>query len=76
MFWIIQTNLWNEQGFTSVVDTLDRFKIDYKIVKVIPFADEIADENNEVDTVWAPPSNTPVYVCIPVILAPGPVAQA
>lgn len=63
MYWIIQTNLWNEQGFTSVVENLDRFKIDYKIVKVIPFADEIADENNEVDSTWAPPENVPVYVC-------------
>ena len=63
MYWIIQNNLWNERGFTDVVNCLDRMSIPYEIVKVIPFADEIADENNEVDENWSPPKGSLVYVC-------------
>jgi len=63
MFWVIQNNLWNEQQFTYFVECLDHASIPYSIVKVIPFADEIADENNEVDENWSPPKDVPIYVC-------------
>ena len=63
MYWIIQNNLWNELNFTNVVETLERMNIPHEIVKVIPFVDELADSNNEVDEKYVPPTDLPVYIC-------------
>lgn len=41
MKWVIQDNLFNEDGHTRLVTSLDRLEQDYTIVKVIPFAHEL-----------------------------------
>lgn len=41
MKWVIQDNLFNEDGYVRLVDALDRLNQDYDIVKVIPFAHEL-----------------------------------
>ena len=42
MFWVIQNNLYNEYGYTVLIDTLDRLNIQYVDVKVVPFFDILA----------------------------------
>lgn len=37
MKWILQKNIWNEFKFDQLIETLNRFNIDYSIHKVIPF---------------------------------------
>ena len=41
MHWIIQTNIFNEAGWTDLVDTLKRFNIPYSEHKIIPFVGEL-----------------------------------
>ncbi len=41
MFWVIQHNLWKEEGFRTLVDALERFGSPYQIVKVVPFSDRL-----------------------------------
>jgi hypothetical protein len=37
MYWIIQENLWNEEGFNTLLQALKKNNSDYQIVKVRPF---------------------------------------
>lgn len=37
MHWVIQENCFNEDGYTKLIDTLERFEFPHTIVKVIPF---------------------------------------
>lgn len=41
MHWILQNNIFKEDGFNKVVDTLERFNIPYSIHKIVPFVGEI-----------------------------------
>lgn len=41
MHWILQNNLFNEQAYQTLVDTLERMEIPYTIHKVIPFVGEL-----------------------------------
>jgi hypothetical protein len=40
MYYIIQENTFNEKGHDHLIETLDRFKLPYEIVKVKPFIEE------------------------------------
>lgn len=44
MFWILQENIFNEEGFDSLVDVLTRFEIPFSQHKVIPFIGELYPE--------------------------------
>lgn len=44
MHWIIQENLHREEGFSDLVDTLDKFDIPHSVVKVVPFVGDIISE--------------------------------
>ena len=44
MHWILQNNLFNEKGYQTILDTLERFDIPYSIHKVIPFVGELLPE--------------------------------
>lgn len=44
MHWILQDNLFNEQAYQTLLDTLVRFDIPYSIHKVIPFIGELYPE--------------------------------
>lgn len=44
MKWVIQDNLFSEDGYVRLIDALDRLKQDYDIVKVIPFAHELTPD--------------------------------
>ena len=46
MHWIIQDNLYREEGVTALVETLDKFEIPYDIVKVVPFSREMIPDVN------------------------------
>lgn len=41
MHYIIQNNLFREEGHAKLIDTLERFDISYEIVKVLPFIEEL-----------------------------------
>lgn len=41
MHWIIQSNLFNEVGYTNLINTLERLQLPHTIVKVIPFSHTI-----------------------------------
>jgi len=49
MHWIVQDNMFNEDGFKILIDTLDRFDIKYSIHKVIPFAHDLVPDVNLAD---------------------------
>jgi hypothetical protein len=41
MKWVIQDNLYNEDGYVRFIEALDNQKQDYEVVKVVPFAHEL-----------------------------------
>lgn len=41
MYYIIQENLFREEGHAKLINCLERFEIDYELVKVLPFVEEI-----------------------------------
>lgn len=41
MHWILQSNIFNEQGHTDLVDTLTRFDIPFSEHKVVPFIGQL-----------------------------------
>lgn len=41
MHWIIQDNLYREEGASDLVATLERFAIPHDLVKVLPFSDHL-----------------------------------
>ena len=44
MHWIIQNNIYNEDGFSSLIDTLEILKLPYSIHKCIPFVGTLDPE--------------------------------
>lgn len=44
MRWVIQDNLYDEDGYVRFIDSLDRMGEQYDIVKVIPFAHELSPD--------------------------------
>jgi len=44
MHWILQNNLFNEKGYQTLLDTLERFSLPYTIHKVVPFVGELLPE--------------------------------
>ena len=53
MFWVVQENLFREDGFKSLIQTLVRMKIDHAIVKVVPFVGDIDPDINPANPVIA-----------------------
>ena len=41
MFYVIQENCFNEIGHDRLIESLNRLEIDYEIVKVLPFVEEL-----------------------------------
>lgn len=44
MHWILQNNLFNEDAYQVLLDTLERMELPYSIHKVIPFVGELVPE--------------------------------
>lgn len=44
--WVVQNNLFSEEGYVRLIEALDRLDQDYEIVKVIPFAHELTPDIN------------------------------
>jgi hypothetical protein len=49
MHWILQNNLFNEEAYQTLLDTLVKFDIPHSIHKIIPFIGELTPEP-ELDT--------------------------
>ena len=59
MYWVIQNNLFNEVGYTSLIEVMDRMELKYKVVRVVPFADKIIDINFESEDFTGDINNIP-----------------
>ena len=44
MKWIIQENLYKEEAFLDLIGALERFELDFEIVKVVPFSHDLIPE--------------------------------
>jgi hypothetical protein len=44
MQWIVQENLYKEEAFLDLIQALDNYKLEYQVVKVIPFSHELLPE--------------------------------
>jgi len=42
--WIVQENLYNEQGYARFIEALIRLECDYMVVKVVPFVNKVLPE--------------------------------
>jgi len=44
MFWVIQEDLFQENGRQVLINTLEKFSIPYEVVKIVPFSHELIPE--------------------------------
>lgn len=51
MHWVLQENLFDEQGFRDALDVFERFQIPYSLHKVIPFVGELLPDIDPDDNV-------------------------
>ena len=49
MYYVIQENIFREENYNVLIDTLDRFKFPYEVVKVKPFVDDFDYVTNRKD---------------------------
>jgi hypothetical protein len=49
MYYIIQENLFREEGHAKLISSLEKFKIDYELVKVLPFIEEVEYKTSRKD---------------------------
>ena len=49
MYYIIQNNLFREEGHEKLINCLDKFKIDYEVVNVLPNSEEIGFKTKRKD---------------------------
>lgn len=47
MYYVLQNNLFREHGFEALKETLERNKLEYEIVKYIPFSGQLEDLKTE-----------------------------
>jgi len=41
MYWVIQANMYNEEGFASLISALERMEIKHSVHKVVPFVGQL-----------------------------------
>ena len=51
MYYIIQENLFREYHFKTLIDHLERYKLDYEVIPFRPFTDELTFKTDRTD-VW------------------------
>lgn len=39
MYYVVQENVFREENYNNLIISLDRLKLDYEIVKILPFVD-------------------------------------
>lgn len=66
MFWVIQDNLYREEGYTALAMALQRLDIPHEVVKVVPFTEDLSDEQQTIPHI-VPTGN--VMVCGSTTLA-------
>lgn len=57
LHWVIQTNIYAEEGFESLIATIQRFELPYTLVKVVPFVGDLEVVKGEL-----PPDNSRAIV--------------
>lgn len=53
MFWVVQDNLFKEKGYETLIRALEKRKLDYSIVKIVPFVGKITPDINPENPVIA-----------------------
>lgn len=51
MYYIIQKNTFKEKNYNTIIDTLNRFDLEYEIIDVLPFTDEIKFKTDRKDVI-------------------------
>ena len=49
MYYIVQENVFKEENFYNLINTLERLELEYEIVKLLPFVDEFEFKTNRKD---------------------------
>lgn len=49
MYYIVQENLFREEGHAKLIDCLNKFELDYELVKVLPFIEEVEFKTDRKD---------------------------
>lgn len=47
MHWLVQNNLYSEEGFDKIISALSRFDLPFYVVKCVPFTGEIVAEDSD-----------------------------
>ena len=47
MYYVIQENLFREEGFEKLINTLNRFNIEYELIKILPGEEELNFQTKE-----------------------------
>jgi hypothetical protein len=42
--WLLQKNIWKEEKYNQLLELLDRYEIEYKVLNIIPFSDELEEK--------------------------------
>jgi len=70
MLWVVQNNLYNEEGYARFIEALERLDVDYLIVKPVPFTNKLlpADFDSTKEDFESTPepeidSNQKIIVC-------------
>lgn len=50
MFWVIQNNLYNEYGYTALMEVIKRMEIPHVVARVVPFFDRLISVDFDLDT--------------------------
>lgn len=53
MFWVIHKNIFREEGFDPLIRALERLKLKFAVVKVVPFVGDIIPDINPKNPVIA-----------------------
>lgn len=57
MFWIVQSNLFREENYESMLEALKRLEVPHQIVKVLPLADQHLEPEPVI------PTGSSIFVC-------------
>ena len=70
MYYVIQENLYREYHFKTLIEHLERYKLDYEVVKFVPFSDEIKINTDRKD-IWFFGSNNGAIITKKYDWVPG-----
>ncbi len=49
MYYIVQENVFREENYDNLINSLDRLKLEYEIVKLLPFVEDFEFKTDRKD---------------------------